>query len=73
MATKTIHVKIVSSRGHDEFNDTVEEALARILDQTQNHAKWAYLDGQHMAPENITLDVLVNVDDVTLTNALAGG
>lgn len=69
----TIHVKIISSRGHDEFNDTIEEALARILDQTQNHNKWAYLDGTYAAPESITLDSLIGVEDVTLTNALVGG
>lgn len=71
--TTKIKVKIVSSRGHDEWTEAPFAALRRIQDECTNQSKWAYLDGSQINPKNLTIDDLLEADDVTLTNALVGG
>lgn len=68
-----VTVKIVSSRGHDEFEDSPAAALARVQDETTTHGKWAYLDGRQVNPVVLTIDDILAADDITLTNALVGG
>ena len=66
-------IKVVSSRGHDEFEDYPNAALERVLDQCRNHSKWCYIDGIQTNPNSLTVDMLINAADITLTNALVGG
>ena len=68
-----IMIKVVSSRGHDEYEEYPNAALERILDQCNNHSKWCYIDGIQMNPVQLTVDILINAADITLTNALVGG
>jgi|APSaa5957512493_1039668.scaffolds.fasta_scaffold217857_2 hypothetical protein len=68
-----VTVKIVSSMGHDEWTEAPNSALGRIQDQCDNHSKWAYLDGMQVNPGGLTVDDLLNAEDITLTNALVGG
>ena len=70
---KLVHVKIVSSSGHDEFVGDASAALAKIQEETAKNAKWVYIDGGQFNPDNLTVDQLLNAEDITLTNALAGG
>jgi len=68
-----ILIKIISSRGHDEFEDFPNAAYERVLDQCTNHSKWCYIDGIQTNPRALTIDMLINAADITLTNALVGG
>jgi hypothetical protein len=68
-----VTVKIISSSGHDEFVGDAVSALAKIQEETAKNAKWVYIDGGQFNPENLTVDQLLNAEDITLTNALAGG
>ena len=68
-----VTIKIVSSRGHDEFEDYPRAALERIQDQCNNHSKWCYIDGIQTNPSLLTVDSLIGAADITLTNALVGG
>ncbi len=70
---RMVTVKIVSSSGHDEFIGDATAALARIKEETEKNAKWVYIDGGQFNPDNLTVEQLLNAEDVTLTNALAGG
>ena len=71
--TAEVKVKIVSSRGHDEWTEAPFAALNRIQDECEKQGKWAYLDGAQINPGTLTIDDLLDADDVTLTNALVGG
>jgi len=71
--TSEVTVKVVSSRGHDEWTEAPFTALNRIQDECANQGKWAYLDGSQINPGSLTIDDLLDADDVTLTNALVGG
>ena len=71
--SKMVTVKIVSSSGHDEFVGDAAAALEKIQEETAKNAKWVYIDGGQFNPDNLTIDQLLNAEDITLTNALAGG
>jgi len=66
-------LKIVSSRGHDEFEASPSMVLDRIKDETETNKKWLYLDGAQANPDVVSIDDLIQASDVTLTNALVGG
>ena len=68
-----VHLKIVSSRGHDEVMDSAVNVLDRIKQECDENGKWAYINGTQTSPESITLERLLDAEDVTLTNALVGG
>ena len=68
-----VRLKIVSEKGHDEKLLLVNEALAEIKSQTHENGKWVYIDGQPINTEIITEEDIKNANDITLTNALAGG
>tara|TARA_B100000287_G_C20037289_1_gene544933 strand:- start:22 stop:270 length:249 start_codon:yes stop_codon:yes gene_type:complete len=68
-----VHLKIVSSRGHDEVMDSAVNVLDRIKQECDENGKWAYINGTQTSPESITLESLLDAEDVTLTNALVGG
>ena len=73
MEIKKINVKIVSSKGHDEKELDIHSARDFIVSTAREKSKWIYVDGQHVSPEDITIDMLAVAQDITLTNALTGG
>lgn len=66
-------VKVVSSRGHDEHEVTPEAALRIIREEASQRNKWVYIDTKRVDPDAISLEDLIEADDITLTNALVGG
>lgn len=71
--TKKVHLKIVSSSGHDDVIDSAVNILERIKAECDENSKWAYINGTPKSPGSISLDDLLEAEDVTLTNALVGG
>ncbi|MBC8410404.1 MAG: hypothetical protein H8E12_17030 [Rhodobacteraceae bacterium] len=69
----TVTVKIVSSSGHDEYEDTAVMALDRIASECNDNGKWAYINGTQVTPGEITISDILEAEDITLTNALVGG
>jgi len=70
---KKIKVRIVSSRGHDEWEEIPTLALERIKEETNNNKKWLYIDGVMQNPSTLTVEKLITSEYVILTNALVGG
>jgi len=70
---RKIKVRVVSSRGHDEWEDVPEIALSKIQNETANSKKWLYIDGVQQNPNNLTVEKLLDAEYVILTNALVGG
>lgn len=66
-------VKIVSSRGHDELMLSPTDALTRVKGEVNDRKKWLYLDAVHKSPDSLTVDDIMEADDILLTNGLAGG
>ena len=73
LSSKKVEIKVVSSKGHDEYTESPQEALRRIKDETTNNGKWAYLDGKQVNPINLNVADILEAEDITLTNALVGG
>lgn len=71
--TSQVNLKIVSSRGHDEVTDSAVNVLDRIKSECDENGKWAYINGTQTSPDSISLQNLLDAEDVTLTNALVGG
>ena len=71
--TSQVNLKIVSSRGHDEVTDSAVNVLDRIKSECDDNGKWAYINGTQTSPDSISLQNLLDAEDVTLTNALVGG
>ncbi|MBC8436901.1 hypothetical protein H8D85_01105 [bacterium] len=69
----TVLIKVVSSRGHDEFTETAGTAVARIQSECSNNGKWAYINGVQRNPNDINVTDILEAQDITLTNALVGG
>jgi len=67
-----IHIKEVSSSGHDEWDFEEEEAMDYIKEATGG-GKWLFLDGQFAQPNEITIEDIAEAGEVLLTNALVGG
>jgi hypothetical protein len=70
---RTVTVRVVSSRGHDEWKDMPEIALSRIQSEVNTTKKWLYIDGVQENANNLTVDRLLNAEYIILTNALVGG
>lgn len=70
---RKVKVRVVSSRGHDEWEEVPEIALARIQSEVANSKKWLYIDGVQQNPNNLTVERLLAAEYVILTNALVGG
>jgi MFS superfamily sulfate permease-like transporter len=71
--TSQVNLKIVSSRGHDEVTDSAVNVLDRIKSECDDNGKWAYINGTQTSPGSISLQNLLDAEDITLTNALVGG
>ena len=70
---RVVKVRVVSSRGHDEWQDVPEIALSRIQGEVANSKKWLYIDGVQQNPNNLTVEKLLDAEYIILTNALVGG
>lgn len=70
---RTITVRVVSSRGHDEWTDIPEIALSRIQNEVNTSKKWLYIDGEIQSANTLTVDKLISAEYIILTNALVGG
>jgi len=66
-------IKVVSSRGHDEYTEPLSNVVARVQDECDNNGKWAYINGVQVNPSGLSIDDFIDAEDVTLTNALVGG
>lgn len=73
MKDRQVHVNIISSAGHTEYTGTAPNALNEIRGYVKEGNKWVYIDGNYTNPDTLTEDDLLNAEDITLTNALAGG
>lgn len=72
MENKRVLVKEVSSRGHDEHDFDVDEALDYIQ-QAVKTGKWLYINNQFKTPDQVTLEDIATAEDIVLTNGLVGG
>jgi len=70
---RKVTVRVVSSRGHDEWQEVPEIALSRIQNEVNNSKKWLYIDGVQQNANNLTVEKLLNAEYIILTNALVGG
>lgn len=68
-----VKYKVVSTRGHTDCEEDAEIALDNIRDLCENEAKWAMIDGDFVNPSDMTIDMLVDAEDITLINSLVGG
>ncbi len=71
---KTVTIKIVSTKGHDEVVIGLDAAIALLRTRCEKEGKWGYLDGRQITNfETLTPEMLETAEDITLTNQLAGG
>ncbi len=70
---KEIVVKVVSQHGHDTFNLNPQLAFDRVKTETQEHGKWAYVDGDFKSADTLTLSDIEKAEEIVLTSALVGG
>lgn len=70
---RTITVRVVSSRGHDEWQEMPEIALSRIQSEVNTSKKWLYIDGKQQNANDLTVDKLLSAEYIIMTNALVGG
>lgn len=70
---RKVTVRVISSKGHDEWSDIPEIALSRIQSEVNTSKKWLYVDGQQTNASSLTVEKLLNAEYVILTNALVGG
>jgi hypothetical protein len=68
-----VTIKVVSSRGHDEYEDSATMALDRIKTECDTNGKWAYINGVQKNPSDLGIEDILEAEDITLTNALVGG
>ena len=68
-----VHVDIISSAGHTEYEGASDAAVTEIRRYVQKDGKWLYLDGDYTDADTLTAQDLEEAEDITLTNALAGG
>jgi uncharacterized protein YchJ len=71
--SKTVHVDIISSLGHTEFEGSSTAAVSEIKRYVKEDGKWLYINGSWTSPDTVTPMDLEAAEDITLTNALAGG
>ncbi len=70
---RRVKVRVVSSKGHDEWDEIPEIALSRIQHEVETSKKWVYIDGVQQNANNLTVDKLLEAEYIILTNALVGG
>lgn len=70
---RLIKVRVISSKGHDEWEELPEIALSKIQTETAGGKKWLYIDNKPVNPDSLTLDQLLDAEYIILTNALVGG
>lgn len=70
---RKVKVRVVSSRGHDEWVDIPELALSRIQSEVNTSKKWLYIDGVQQNANTLTVDKLLSAEYIIMTNALVGG
>lgn len=66
--------KMISFEGHREVTMLVWEAVQELA-RLHASTKWVYIDGQHWNgnPETCTETILLDAEDITVTNQLEGG
>jgi hypothetical protein len=69
-----------STKGHEELELPVEEAIARVKSETSGNGKWLYCDGKYISAGFVTEEetarlrhTLSQARDVTLAGTLLGG
>lgn len=70
--SQTVHIKVVSSAGHDEFDFDLEDAKSYI-NEAMKTGKWCYINNVFKSPSDITIEDLAAAEDIVLTNGLVGG
>lgn len=65
--------KMVSIEGHVEVTLPVWEAVEELV-RLSTSSKWVYIDGQHWTgkPDASTETMLLEAEDITVTNQLCG-
>jgi hypothetical protein len=66
--------KVISSQGHMEMTLPVWEAVDELA-RLSTSCKWVYIDGQFWngKPDAGTETMLLDAEDITVTNQLCGG
>jgi len=70
---ETVHFRVVSPKGDDEYTLDHNTALTNIRALVRDESKWLYIDNDFKNPETLTTRDLDQAEDIILTNALAGG
>ena len=73
MDNTNIKIKVVSLDGHTDLELPAMDAVREINRLVKEEGKWAFLDGIFTDPQELTAEGLTQIQDITLTNALAGG
>ncbi len=69
-----ITIKTVTPRGHEVTTLEPEAALSFVRNAANTEGKWLFLNGRITTNVNdLMLNDLIEAEDVTLSNALAGG
>ena len=76
-----IRMKIESStKGHEELELPIDEAVARIKNETSSNGKWLYCDGKYVSVGSVSQEereqlrnILSDARDITLAGTLLGG
>jgi len=68
-----VTIKIVSTKGHDEWSGMPVAALEKIKYESETTGRWAYVDGQHKTPDTISLEDIMEAEEIMMANALVGG
>lgn len=72
--TRMVELKIVSPKGHDLLELDAVSAVTEIQRQVTDNNKWAFLDGNMVEDtSDLTIDQIVNAEEIQLTNRLIGG
>ncbi len=69
-----VTIKTISFEGHTEVTMPVWEAVEELA-RLSASCKWVYIDGQHWTgkPDASTEIMLLDAEDITVTNQLCGG
>lgn len=74
MEQTTVSYKIISAEGHTDKEQEVSTALSEIEDLVENQSKWLYINKEHITDMgNLTEQMLIDAEDIMLTNLQVGG
>jgi len=74
MEERMVKVKIVSARGHDVLDLTVDDALSEIKRQARDNSKWIFMDDELVSDiDSLTHERVGNANSIMLSNQLVGG